>query len=37
MVICDPMEKDAVTKESPTPRPRLLAVKNCCSPFSRRG
>ena len=34
MVICDPIEKDAVTNESPTPSPRLLAVKNCCSPFS---
>ena len=34
MVICDPIEKDAVTNESPTPRPRLLAVKNCCRPFS---
>ena len=34
MVICEPIEKDAVTNESPTPRPRLLAVKNCCRPFS---
>ena len=34
MVICDPIENDAVVNESPTPRPRLLAVKNCCRPFS---
>ena len=34
MVICEPIEKDAVMNESPTPRPRLLAVKNCCKPFS---
>ena len=33
-MICEPIEKDAVTNESPTPRPRLLAVKNCCRPFS---
>ncbi len=28
------MEKDAVMNESPRPRPRLFAVKNCCRPFS---
>ena len=33
-MIREPIVKDAVTNESPTPRPRLLAVKNCCRPFS---
>ncbi len=34
IVICEPIENEAVVKLSPTASPRLSEVKNCSRPFS---